>query len=73
MKTRIVAPLIPEEDAPKPAARLNPIFEIQDRRFVMVTQFLSAVPVRDLERHVCSLLPEQDRISIASDMLLVGF
>lgn len=73
LSTRIVVPLIVEHDAPKPAARLNPVFVIEDVRFVMVTQFLAAVPRRELEQKVFSLAAEQDRIALALDMLLTGF
>ncbi|MBF9152924.1 CcdB family protein [Novosphingobium jiangmenense] len=73
LSTRIVVPLIVERDAPKPAARLNPVFVLDDVRFVMVTQFLAAVPRRELEQKVFSLAAEQDRIALALDMLLTGF
>ncbi len=43
LKTRVVVPLLPKKLAPKPARRLNPIFEIDGNSYVMVTQFLAAV------------------------------
>jgi toxin CcdB len=36
---RFVAPLLPLNEAPRPAARLNPVFTIEDQPHVMVTQF----------------------------------
>jgi toxin CcdB len=43
LNTRIVAPLLPLTQAPVPADRLNPVFEIGDAPHVMVTQFMAAV------------------------------
>ena len=44
LNTRIVVPLLPLSEAPMPAKRLNPVFELEAERHVMVTQFLAAVP-----------------------------
>lgn len=73
LNTRLVVPLLPEQHAPKPAGRLNPIFEVRGQRVVMVTQFAAAIPVRELGEHAGSLLPEQDAIGNALDMLISGF
>lgn len=73
LNTRFVVPLLPEDEAPKPAARLNPIVEVDGRRLVMVTQFAAAVPVRELGDMVVSLANEQDVIGYALDMLISGF
>jgi len=40
LNTRIVAPLLSFSEAPNPAQRLNPVFEIEGERYTMVTQFL---------------------------------
>ena len=73
LNTRFVVPLLPEADAPTPAARLNPSFEVGGERVVMVTQFAAAVPVKELGDPVGSLLAEQDAIGNALDMLISGF
>lgn len=73
LNTRFVVPLLPEEQAPKPAARLNPLFDVGGRRVVMVTQFAAAVSIRELGESAGSLLSEQDAISNALDMLISGF
>jgi len=73
LNTRLVVPLLPPEDAPRPAARLNPAFEVEGRAVVMVTQFASAVMVRELGERVGSLLGKQDAIGLALDMLISGF
>lgn len=73
LNTRVVVPLIPEGQAPTPARRLNPVFEIEGQRAVMVTQWLSAVPVRDMGRRVGTLADKADEIGAALDMVFVGF
>lgn len=71
--TRMVVPLLSQEVAPKPAKRLNPVFVVDDHSFVMMTQFMAAVPVRDLKKIVTSLSIYQDEITQALDLLLTGF
>lgn len=73
LNTRLVVPLLPIDQAPKPAIRLNPIFDVEGERLVMVTQFAASVPIRELGEIVQSLSPEQDAVSAALDMLIVGF
>ena len=45
LSTRLVIPLLPALQAPRPAARLNPVVNIKDEAHVMATQFIAAVPV----------------------------
>ncbi|EGG74494.1 Cytotoxic protein CcdB [Gluconacetobacter sp. SXCC-1] len=71
--TRVVVPLLPQRTAPKPAKRLNPVFMVDDCPFVMMTQFMAAVPDRDLTKIIASLSLCQDEITQALDLLLAGF
>lgn len=73
LNTRVVVPLMTRKSAPMPAERLNPIVRIGRRNFVMVTQFLAAVPLALLTRRVDNLPPYQDEIRAAIDMLTHGF
>ena len=73
LNTRLVVPLLPADEAPKAAARLNPRFEIEGAELVMVTQFATAIPTRELGEKVISLNGEQDAIGNALDMLISGF
>ncbi len=73
LNTRVVVPLMPVASAPKPARRLNPIFEIEGERFVMVTQFASAVSLADLGKPVANLETDVEEITGALDMLFQGF
>jgi len=73
LNTRFVVPLLPIDEAPKAAARLNPIFEVEGARLVMVTQFAASVPICELGELVKSLREEQDILKAALDMLIIGF
>lgn len=73
LNTRVVVPLMPIAEAPKAARRLNPVFDIDGRRLVMVTQFLSAVRVSELGPSVAKIEHRRDEITAALDMLFQGF
>ena len=73
LNTRFVAPLLPPGEAPQPAARLNPVFDIDGERCVMVTQFAGAVPLNALGEHVVSLKADETTILDAIDMLIGGY
>ena len=70
--TRVVVPLLPEDKASQPITELNPVFEIKGKRYVMVTQALSAIPAKELKRAVASLDTHHDPITRALNLLLVG-
>jgi toxin CcdB len=46
MASRVVVPLLPETEA-RAASRLNPIFEIDGHRHVLIVQSIATVPRRD--------------------------
>jgi len=73
LNTRVVVPLIRTADAPKPAARLNPIFTICEERYVVVAQFMAAIPFNALGTPVDNLERLRDEIVSAIDMLTQGF
>lgn len=73
LSSRFVVPLIPAAEAPVPAARLNPAFDILGEPHVMVSQFAAAVPTRQLGRAVASLQASESQIMNALDMLLTGY
>lgn len=73
LNTRVVVPLVRRREAPKPAGRLNPVFEIDSAEYVMVTQFLAAVPVSELGKRAGNLAYENAVITNALDMLFSGF
>ncbi|KAB2662169.1 plasmid maintenance protein CcdB [Brucella tritici] len=73
LKTRIVIPLIIKTLAPIPAKRLNPSFDIEGEEYVLVTQFMAAIPVSVLKTPVTNLSASHDEIVAALDMVFHGF
>ncbi len=73
LNTRVVVPLLPLDNAPKAAKRLNPIFDINNHAYLMATQFMAAIPEAELKQKVCSLIDHQQEVSEALDMLFFGF
>lgn len=71
--TRMVIPLLPLDEAPKPATTLNPLFEIGGRTYSMVTQYMAAYPVKALKTAAFSAENRHDEIVAAIDLLLQGF
>lgn len=73
MNTRVVVPMMLPVDAPVPGRRLNPAFDINGTRHLMVTQYLAAVPFLALGKPVTNLASHFDEITNALDMVFVGF
>lgn len=73
LNTRMVVPLLPASTAPKPAGTLNPVFDIEGRPVVMVTQFMAAVPTRILKHPLLTLESQRQEITAALDLLFQGF
>jgi toxin CcdB len=73
LNTRVVIPLLPRNTAPKPAGRLNPVFQIKGKALVMATQFLAAISRDELKEKIGSLAHRDVEIGDALDMLFVGF
>ena len=71
--TRVVAPLLPVQEVPFPAATLNPVFEIEGAQFVMATQGMAAVPLAILKHPVSSLEHRRTEIVAAVDFMFQGF
>lgn len=72
LNTRLAVPLLRPEIAPKPAGRLNPTFEIQGERYVMVTQYAAALERRELGSKIASLKQHDIEITRALDVLVGG-
>jgi toxin CcdB len=72
MASRVVVPLLPEAET-RAASRLNPIFDIDGQRHVLIVQSIATVPRRELRGAVASLKDQHDTILAAIDFLLTGF
>ncbi|MGF7006406.1 CcdB family protein [Aminobacter sp. BE322] len=73
LKSRVVVPLLPAEDAPPPVRKLNPVFDIDGRKLVMATHLIGAVAVSELGEARANLGERHDQIIDALDMLFQGF
>jgi toxin CcdB len=73
LNSGLVVPPMPTAQAPLPAARLNPLFEIEGAPHVMATQFAAAIPSAELGDRVISLEDQALTIGNALDMLICGF
>ena len=71
--TRVVVPLFPLDDIPEFAKTLNPLFEVEGKPMVMMTQGLAAVPFQLLKQSVVSLEGKRAEIVAALDLLFQGF
>jgi toxin CcdB len=72
LNTCFVVPLVPVDAAPRPAVRLNPVFEILDVAHIMITQFAAAVLTRELGDEVTSLGQQDIVVADALDVLMSG-
>jgi toxin CcdB len=73
LATRVVVPLCkPEVLSGKPAERLNPAFEIEGRKLLMLTPELAGVPRKALGERVANLAAERAAIIAALDLVLTG-
>jgi len=71
--TRMMIPLLPLSEAPIPANVLNPLFEINNAQYSMVTQYMAAFPAKALKNVIFSAKNRHDEIVAAIDLLLQGF
>ena len=74
LATRIVVPLCkPEVLSGKPAERLNPAFEVEGRKLLMLTPQLAGVTQKALGERVANLSTERASIIAALDLAFTGF
>jgi len=60
-------------EAPKPAATLNPVLEVEGVSVSMVTRFMVAVPAALLKTELAHLQSHRTKITAAVDLLFQGF
>jgi toxin CcdB len=71
--TRVVIPLSPHSARKgAPISTLMPVFEIEGRKYVMLTPQLAGVPRQRLGARVADLGPHRDAIIAALDLLFTG-
>ena len=72
LSTRFVAPLVPASRFGPPASRLNPVFRVGARNFVMDTALCAGIPSKQLGERVTSLAPRAGDVLAAIDLLVSG-
>jgi len=72
LDTRVVVPLLPIKVFPKRAHSLNPEFDIDGKRYVMVPEFVGAISRIELNQPTGSLENQRNIIIRAIDVLLAG-
>lgn len=72
-KTRAVVPLLPARTTPRALERLHPVFAVDGEDYVMATQLIATVPLRELGAPVASLAERHEAIVAAVDMLVTGY
>ena len=73
LTTRIVVPLVAQANAPRALKRLNPVFMIGGKQFVMFTHLIGTVGTSALTEPRLSLADLGDQVDAALDMLFRGF
>lgn len=73
LSSRLVIPLVPSGIAPTPMKVLNPIFQIEDATYLMLTQQMAAVSIQILKKPALNVNGRRDEIVAAIDLLLQGF
>lgn len=68
----VVPPCKPEVLRGKLAERLNPVFEIEGRRMVLLTPELAGVSRKPLGEKIASLADRRDSIIAALDLVITG-
>jgi toxin CcdB len=73
LATRVVVPLCrPDVLSGKPAERLNPQFELEGRKVLMLTPELAGVSRKVLGEQVANLADERTAIIAALDLVFTG-
>jgi len=71
--TRMAIPLLPEQPHIAPLRKLSPVFTVEERRYVLHTQLMLAVPASALRVRVANVEAHRDEITAALDLLFQGF
>ena len=72
LRVRVVVPLFRFSDYGAGAGSLNPTMDVNGSKYVMMTEYIASITVRDLGEMVGSLANERDTIVRAIDTLLAG-
>jgi toxin CcdB len=73
LATRLVVPLVPATEFGQPIEKLNPLFRVGGRSYVMATAEMAAVPTKSIGERVASVEPNSAVVLAAVDFLISGF
>jgi len=73
LATRLVVPLVAPADFGPPVERLNPVFRVGGRNYVMATAEMAAVPRKSLGGRAGTLEGHATEVLAAIDFLISGF
>jgi toxin CcdB len=73
LNTRVMIPLIDAAHVSRVMMRLNPHVVIDERRYLLSTERIGAVPVNEIGELVADLTAGSDEIIAALDFLFQGF
>lgn len=73
LNTRVIAPLVREEEMGKLVKGLHLKFKVKGEAVVMSTGELAGLPIRALGDKVASLKSKRDEIIAALDLVITGF
>lgn len=72
LKSSVVVPFSPKEEAPTSPRTLYPLFSVEGASMVMLTPLVAGVPISSVGERVMSLHGEGATILAALDLLLTG-
>lgn len=68
----IIAPLVPRKRLPGVVGRYCPVVQVDDEEYVVMLDYLTAVPVHDLPRRIANLSRFREALLGAVDLLFYG-
>jgi len=72
--SRVVAPLLPQSEGPRPITRLEPVLEIDGTSYVLHTAEMAAIPSQLLRgKAIADMTGFEYEIRNALDMVFSGF
>jgi len=72
LATRVVIPIHTTASVPKPARHLNPLIEINDKKYVLSTAELAGVPITMLGKPIVNITNQRQEIIAALDFVFTG-
>lgn len=73
LSTRVVAPLISNDEVPKRMKIINPLIIVEGKDYLLMTHLLAAIPASSLKEKIGSALTQRDEIIASLDFLFTGF